>query len=1098
MNIDMKIRIAVTGFLLLWVGTLAAQSKIVTGKVIEKATGFEMIGVNISEIDANNRLVSGTISNMDGEFALTIKNDRNRLRFQYMGFKPYDANIEIGKRLLVEMIEDAQILTEATVVAQATQNTGIALVPRRELSTSISHLKLGENIEGISAPSAEDLLQGRIPGLDIVSTSGAPGAGSQMRIRGTTTLSGNANPLIVLNDIIFSGEVDGIDFSTATDEQFADMLTVNVSDIESIDVLKDAASCAIYGSRGANGVIKITTKRGSRGKPIVRYAYKFTEKTQPAGMNMLNGDDYTMLMKQAYFNRTLGANETYEQYNREEYNYNPLWSEYEQFNNNTNWMDAVTQKGWTHDHSISISGGGERASFSVSGGYVTQQGTNIGQLYNRITNRSQLDYNISTRLQVTSEFQFTYYKNQKNYSDLLDIAYRKMPNVSIYRQDEAGNNTPFYYNILQTSNLNASQRDLFNPVALAYLAKNEESAYRVVPTVRLQYYITDPDVLYLRYSGYVSLDKNNMNTHRFLPSEVSNYNWDHTDVNVSTKGGSEKLTVQTENKLEYKGSFGNHHNLLSSFVLQTSSSKSFSQNIQSYGHPGSSYTSATSTGYLSSLSNSMSSQRSLGLTGFFHYSYAGKYILSGSMRVDGSTKFGKDQRWGVFPSLSGKWILSDEAFMEDWADIVTLLAVRPGWGVTGQQPSANYSQYSTYSPDAYGYLGRPAVYPTQIQLTNLRWERTEGYNVGIDLELWDADLRLKLDAYNNLTNDMLWSNFKISPTSGFATLSYKNVGSMRNEGYELEFEANRLVKSGDFSMDFNVNIGNNRNTLVSIDESIMEQYNDAANSIGNGVYLSRIQPNNSNGSIYGFRYKGVYSYSYENYTKAANSGKTAPIAYDADGNILTDYEGKPKRMYYRYKNTKYAFKGGDAIYEDINHDGSIDEYDVVYLGNSNPKVEGGFGFTARYKGLSLIVFSNFRYGNKIVNRARMNAENMYQDNNQTTSVNWRWRKEGDVTDVPRAVYQQAYNWLGSDRYVEDGSFLRLKYVTVRYGIPAKYVKPFGFKSANGYLTMNNLLILTRYSGTDPEVSTSGLTGVAYDNSRTPRSKDWTVGLSMTF
>jgi hypothetical protein len=217
---------------------------------------------------------------------------------------------------------------------------------------------------------------------------------------------------------------------------------------------------------------------------------------------------------------------------------------------------------------------------------------------------------------------------------------------------------------------------------------------------------------------------------------------------------------------------------------------------------------------------------------------------------------------------------------------------------------------------------------------------------------------------------------------------------------------------------------------------------------------------------------------------------------------MYDYNGKPKQMKYDYLGTNYKFQGGDAIYEDINHDGSIDEYDVVYLGNSNPKLEGGFGTTLRYGSLSFTVFCNFRYGGKIINNARMSAENMYTDDNQCRTVNWRWRKEGDETDVPRALYQQGYNWLGSDRYVEDGSFLRIKYVSLRYSLPKKWAQALHATAINAYFTVNNLFCFSRYSGTDPEVAVqnfnASLPGVAYDRSRTPRSKDWTMGLSVNF
>ena len=319
---------------------------------------------------------------------------------------------------------------------------------------------------------------------------------------------------------------------------------------------------------------------------------------------------------------------------------------------------------------------------------------------------------------------------------------------------------------------------------------------------------------------------------------------------------------------------------------------------------------------------------------------------------------------------------------------------------------------------------------------------------------------------------------------------------MDNNGWEYDMSFNKIIEKGKFSLDFNFNLANSRNNIVKLDDAVMNQYNDRANTIGNGVYLTRLQEGNPIGSIYGFRYKGVYQYSYNKYDP--EQGITnCPVARDEQGNVMADYDGNPRKMYYLYNSTKYQFQGGDAIYEDVNHDGSIDEYDVVYLGSSNPKLTGGFGLTVRYASFSLTAFCNFRYGNKIINLARMNAENMYNGYNQCTTVNWRWRKEGDLTDVPRAVYMQGYNWLGSDRYVEDGSFLRMKYVTARYSVPSKNLKWLGLSQMSFYLTIKNLFCLTKYSGADPEINSSDF-GVCKDYSATPISKDWTAGITISF
>ena len=1087
--------------------SVLAQNAIAISGHVADVLG-DMAGVNIVELDPSLRVMGGTTTDINGNFFYHAKSERNKLRIQFVGYQTQELSVKaMTQPLNIVMKEDATTLEETVITAERRQNNGMGDIPFKQVSNAISHLEFGEDVAGISTPSPEDLLQGRIAGLDIVASSGAPGAGSQMRLRGTTTLSGNANPLIVLNDIPFDGDISAdFDFTGATDEQYADLLCVNVDDIQSIDVLKDASATALYGSRGSNGVIKITTRKGSRGNPVVKYSYKLTEKFQPAGMRMLNGNDYTMLMKQAYFNRTLSATESYSDYSLDEYNYNPSFSEYYQFNNNVDWVNAVTQHGWTHDHFLSVSGGGERATFLVSGGYLTQSGTNIGQDYSKITSRMNLEYDVSERIRVTSQFQFTYTNNEKNYDNLLSIAYKKMPNVGIYRRDDDGVLTDEFYNIRNDSHLASSQRNLYNPVALGTMATNEEKNIRVLPTIRLQYILINPTLddtkFSLKYNGYINFDINNITTTQFLPASVSNYAWDNANVNNAQNGSSERLNVQTENKLTFESNFDKPHLIIANVAWQTATAQQKAQTTRSYGHPGETLTDATSSAYLSSLSNGSSSSRSLAGLANVHYAYKGRYIISGVLRVDGSTKFGADQRWGLFPGVSAKWAISEENFMKPLKPWLSFLAVRPGWGITGNQPGGNYSQYSVYSIDSYGYLGSTVVRPTNIPLTNLRWEKTSSLNLGFDFMFFDDKLMAKIDLYDKHTTDMLWSSYSIPSSSGFSSLNYKNGGALQNKGWELELSTDHLISAGRFSLDFNFNFGNNKNVILDLDESIMNQFNDNASAIGNGVYLTRIQMNNSYGSIYGFRYKGVYAYSYDNYDRAVRENATCPIATDIDGNVMKDYEGNPKQMMYDYDGTRYAFKGGDAIYEDINHDGSIDEYDVVYLGNSNPKLEGGFGPNIKFGNLAMSIFCNFRYGGKILNMARMNAENMYTDNNQCATVNWRWRKEGDQTDVPRAVYGQAYNWLGSDRYMEDGSFLRVKYVSIRYQLPKKWAQAVGARTISGYMTANNLWCFTNYSGTDPEVAVQNfnqsLPGVACDNSRTPRSKDWTLGLSATF
>ncbi|MDI9544858.1 MAG: TonB-dependent receptor, partial [Bacteroidota bacterium] len=379
----------------------------------------------------------------------------------------------------------------------------------------------------------------------------------------------------------------------------------------------------------------------------------------------------------------------------------------------------------------------------------------------------------------------------------------------------------------------------------------------------------------------------------------------------------------------------------------------------------------------------------------------------------------------------------------------------------------------------------------------LQWETKTTWNLGLDFGFWNNKLTGDVNIYDQYTSDLLMSSVAIPTSSGYAALSWQNVGSMRNNGWELNFQGNQLVELGKLKLGFNLSFANNKNIITEMDERVLESLNSDF-SRSNGTYLTRIQVKNAFGSIYGFRYKGVYQYSeYSEVEIPGISGPNAPVVRNDEGRVIME-DGEPKPMYFSYGTTAaYEFQGGDAIYEDINHDGNINELDIVYLGSSLPLLNGGFGFRLNYGRLSVNTQFNFRYGNKIVNRARMNAEKMYDNTNQSASVNWRWRMDGDITTIPRALYQSGYNWLGSDRFVEDGSFLRCNYVQLSYQIPAQQLKPLGINQLSFYVSMNNLFILTRYSGVDPELGYGGYS-ITFDDSQTPRAKSFTAGITLSF
>lgn len=1060
---------------------------IITGNVADAIEPLMM--VNVVEVDEAGRFVEATTTDMNGDFSMRVKNTKDKLQISYIGYTTQV--LPIGDRRVFNIVmKDENLIEEVVIQAVKKKNTGGLEIPEREMSVAAQSLKMSE-FEGMNFTSVDEALQGRIAGLDIVMNSGNLGSGTTMRLRGVSSINGNAEPLIVVDGNVFetTGN-DDFDYATANEEKFAELLCVNPDDIETIDVLKDAAATAVWGSQGANGVISIKTKRGTRGPTMVDYSYGLNVTYQPDGIRMLNGDDYTMFMKEAYFNPQLND----EAANLRELNYDPSFSEYRMFNNNTDWVDAVKQVGAKHSHYLSLSGGGEKANFRVSGGYDHETGSIIAQSLDRFSTRVNLDYWVSERIKIKSDFNLTYTDNNRNYSNLLGAAYLKMPNMAIYREDANDQPTGEYYLALQSMpDALKDQRERINPIAEANLAKNEYRSYNLSALFQIVYDLLSPDDSghQLDYEGQVLMTVFNDYTDKYYPRELSTLGWSDASVNRSEQSSGKSVAFQTRHTLTFTPKFDNDDHFFTTMArLEINSGDGSGYGTVSYGLPSGDITSSTTQGQLENMWTSQSQWRSVYATYQGHYSYKSKYALTLTGRLDGSTKFGAGNRWGFFPSVSGRWNISDEAFMED-VDWLSMLSIRPGVGQVGVQPGAEYLHFSKYS-SAGVYGDMAATAPNNIRLSDLKWETKTTWNIGTDIGIFDDMFTMDINMYSQLTEDLLMRNVRIPSSTGYGSLSWKNVGSMRNQGWELNIYGNKCVKVGDFSAGFNLTLGNNVNEIVSMDETVLASLNTDFN-YANGSYLTRVQVANAFGSIYGFRYKGVYQYS----DYIPGEQESAPVARDADGNVITDEKGKPLPMMFNYGDTDYEFQGGDAIYEDVNHDGNINELDIVYLGNCNPLFTGGFGLRFFYKRWSMNMQFNYRYGSKVLNIAKMNSENMHSNNNQSYAVNWRWRTEGDLTTIPRALHNAGYNFLGSDRFVEDGSFCRLNYLQLSYSLGTEVAKRLGIRKATLSMSANNLFNWTRYSGVDPEVGYGGY-GLSTDNSQTPRAKSFTCRLNVTF
>lgn len=1125
--------------------TVAFAQKRISGHVWSKTDNGPVVMANVAEIDKSNRAISATQTDANGNFSLAIKNPNNTLQISYIGYQTERIS-PIGTRTSFRVeLQDKNSLKEASVTVTRRINSNGLSIPERELSVATQSLNMDE-MEGLSFETAGEALQGQIAGLDIVSNSGNLGSGTSMRLRGVTSINGNQEPLIVVDGHILEDyDTEEFDPNDMNEEKFATLLQVNPEDIQSISVLKDAAATAIWGSRGSNGVIEIKTRRGARGKTRVNFSYRFSGAWQPAGMNMLTGDEYKIMLQQAYFNPNPEAGNPASDI--VELQDLPTYTAYRyNYNKNTDWIDEITQFGQTHNYGIAISGGGEKATFRVSASYDKETGTVIKQTLDRFTSRLALDYWVSDRIKFSSNFALTYTKQHKNYDDyLMNYAYQAMPNMAVTRWEYDRNaqeyfNTGEYYQMppaaggagLVSNNSNLSSYYLSdmvsngNPVAIADLAWRKWSTYTITPQFAVEYKLLGKmdDETQLNYKGEVYMNAYTETKNSYYPGALTSNNWT-AGIDKTANSEYKNLQFTTRHELVYRPYFMNqNHSLQVLGRVEMSTSNGTSQSMSSSGI-NSGISNPSAPGYLTGASSSTG--KGHGLSGIFstHYAYGSKYMFDFTLRADGSTRFGSDNKWGFFPGISGRWNISDEEFFKPLKSVISMLAFRPGWGMTGNSSideGVIYNQYGAFD----SYNGTQAIRPTNLRLASIRWEKTKSWNLGVNLNFFEDLIKFDFNVYNKKTTDLLNRNVRISSTTGFPTLTWANVGAMENEGWELYVTTGNILKTGKFYANLRFNIAQNINTVTEMNPSVLASTNaDFDYAQGNEAILRRVQIGHSLGGIYGFRYKGVYAYTYKRngyfinqedneyyltepdangniYDTAKATGKTAPVVRDAQGNVVYDKNGNPLQMVYNYGGVNYKFEGGDVIYEDINYDGQIDELDIVYLGGSNPKVNGGFGIDLTYGQWQLKTNFNFRIGNKILNLARMYAEDMRTNKNQSAAVNHRWRTWGDVTEIPRAMSTKVgngatYNALVSDRYVEPGDYLRFQYLQLSYGFKSEQLKKFGLSSLRISASGNNLIFWSKYKGVDPDHSASGYSPCV-DNSQTPRSRSFTLSLNVGF
>jgi TonB-linked SusC/RagA family outer membrane protein len=1077
--------------ILIAVGQQASAQKTVSGTVTEMLgnSAEPCIGVNVTFVNSQNRIISGTVTDFNGKYSLKVPNEKGDMTmvFSYIGMKTQRFKYTGQTSLNVKMGSDAQQIKEVEVRGKRNTRNEMG-VTERQMSFATQKIDMDELTAVSPVTSIEEALQGHLGGVDIIA-AGDPGAKSNIRIRGTATLNSNADPLIVINGVPYSTSIDdSFDFNTANQEDFAQMLSLNPNDIESIEVLKDAASTAVYGTAGANGVLLITTKKGAMGKTNFTFSTKNSMKIEPKSMPMLSGNEYVAFIQDAIWNtanaRGLSNNSALLEYlfDTPEINYNENWRYFDEYNQNIDWLSYLTKNAFTTDNSFSMTGGGERATYRYSMSYQNEGGTTVGTGLNRFTNTFDIGYKFSEKLRVNAEYTYSDTKKDAPWTDQVrSEAMIKMPNKSpYYIDDTTGEMTGTYFTRQNSEEFQGvfNGKKNFHPIIMANESYNKLSTKEQKMTVRANYYI----IPQLTFYGYVSMKYNTQKTEKFLPQYATGVSTTNDYSNQASESYTNNFSLQTESKFIYRNEWlDKKHQLTATALWRTAQSRSSNSTSVRYNVASASVADPGSGGgTLSSQGSGTSEVRTLSGISSIVYTFLDRYTVNGTANYEGKSSLGKENRWGFFPSVGVSWQVQDEPFMKnikEWG--LSQFKLRASMGMSGNAPSGTSPYVGTYK--AIGsYIDGSAISANTMQLNKLNWETSTEFDGGTDITLWDGKLTASFDYYRKRTKDLLQKNVTIPSSTGYssAKIAYYNSGVLENEGWEFRIDYD-VFKTKNWQLKANFNVNRNINTIIELPDNInSEQY-----TLKNGEYGMKLVSGTAVGSFFGFRYLGVYQNKIETYAR------------DAEGNIMYNLQGLPVVM----TNGTYTCYPGDAKYEDINHDGKIDQNDIVYIGNSNPVISGGGGFNLKYKNWGLTVFLHYRLGQKIVNTARMNAESMYNSDNQSTAVLRRWRNEGDQTEIPRALWQYGLNYLGSDRFVEDCSFLRLKTLSLNYNFPKKWCKSIGVNTINMFVTGYDLFTFTDYTGQDPEVTLpSKLTSLAEDDSQTPRSKRFSMGLTVNF
>lgn len=1002
-----------------------AQTRTITGTVSDAIGPMPGVSVKVKGGKA------ASVTNNDGHYSINVTTG-SVLHFLFMGYETQEVTVDRRDVINVTMIEKSQELNELVVV-------GYGTMKKRDVTGAISSINAEELIK--NAPSnIAGALQSKISGLEILSSS-EPGSTSTYRIRGASTLNEEgANPLFIVDGV----EYQNIDF-------------INPRDIASIEVLKDAASSAIYGSKSANGVVLITTKLGTTSKPQISINYSLKQAQishKLPQMNRVEGNEYETL--RAYFeNRTPAAFVT------DTLNPSFKWD--------NNYQDILFRKALIHQVDVSVSGSEKRMKYFVSSGYLNEQGIQINSFNKRLTSRVNIDYNATSRFTIGNRLSFSIGKNRAVPSGARSRLLSRPPSMALIFDDGT------YAPVIASRN---------NPLAYSKLCINDNKYYDISFNEFLEYKIWKGVSLKSSISG--TLYQNNF---RYFAPAILSKEQIPSSKNIHTTN----FRWTQEDVLTYNTNIDNVHtiNAMMGFSLQNFSSEyvkiSASDNITEAIKTSSAYETVN----LIETKHSWTGNKMASVFGRLSYSYKGKYLFNSNIRYDGSSRFGRNKRWGLFPSVSLGWRFSDEPFMKWSSSVVDDAKLRYSFGKTGNQTAGNFAALSQYSTISYAdYIG---IYPIQLENNILSWEDTKQQNIGLDLSLFKGRLSLNLDYYRKNTNNILF-NMKLPGTTGMNT-SYSNLGGIKNQGVEMTITV-RNIHTKDITWSTSLNLGINKNKIVSIPEEAVSIYND--------VFI--VDAGYTLGSMYG--YKALQVFPYDQSNAFTSDWKQLTPIFDSKDRFVkyqfngVDYEGEIKQLRYGTKNGE-IFKGGDVMWSDLNGDGIINAEDRQVIGCGQADLVGGFSTDFRYKSFILSGFFAFSFGGDVYNgfeSGRSNHKWSTLTMANPVNVAYSWKSPGDIAKYPipssiRGVVDNTR--LSSSLWIEDGSYIRLKALKLGYELPRKFMNHLRIDSAQLNLMFENFFTWTNYTGFDPEIPSRGF-AIGYDSNSYPKAKSVVLGINLNF